>query len=175
MEYSVCNAEVASEEFAVESRAQTNAGVGSRPDARVELGMIGKSVNEATGFRAKTAKGLENERDEECPFRSCQSTIAASLFISRRSSGAQTALAGEVNEAVSRWVRHTDINQKDLRTKNYANIRASSIHPKVLSRLDKTLSTSAMNPVSNDINAGVMTTDSFRAPFVREDVPRVRD
>ena len=174
MKDSMGNAEVPSEEFAMESRAQTKAGVRSGPDAGMQLGMISKRVNEGSGFRTKTAKGLDDKWDKGRPFGSSKGTIATALLISSGSSRAQAALAGKVNKALSCWMSDTDINQEDLRSKNNAKVGASSIHPIILTRLNKTMPASAMNPVGNDIDARIVPTHSFGGPFVREDMPGVR-
>jgi hypothetical protein len=71
-------------------------------------------------------------------------------------------------------VHDANINQVNPGAENNTQVRTTVVHPKILSRLDKRLTTSAEDPIGNNIHAGVVPSNCLGTALVGENVPRIK-
>jgi hypothetical protein len=71
-------------------------------------------------------------------------------------------------------VGDTDVDEENARAQDNTQVWPPSIVPMILTGLNEALATGPMHPVSNRVNASVVTPDSLRATLVGKDVPRLQ-
>jgi hypothetical protein len=136
--------------------------------------MGSKTIDKVAGLGTETTEGFKDEGHKFGSFGSGKGGIVPTLVVGSSGGSNEAALAREGDEAAGGGMSDAHVKEEDLWSEDDTKIRAAAIDPVILAGFNEALSTWAVDPISNDVDAGVMTPGGLRTSFVGENVPGVR-